>query len=81
MFSPAKIQSVTVQIDDGERSECRHINGPLYVLKWNPSIYLEGMHEITVLIMISKFHADDISNLMSFLWHRFQHRMKQGESL
>ncbi|XP_043584753.1 transmembrane protein 62-like isoform X2 [Bombus pyrosoma] len=47
-FSIALIKTVEVQLDDEPWSECEHVKGPLYVLRWNTTDYREGIHTIRV---------------------------------
>ncbi|XP_029050433.2 transmembrane protein 62-like [Osmia bicornis bicornis] len=45
-FSIAPIKIVEVRLDDSAWSKCEHVNGPLYVLKWNSTEYSDGIHTI-----------------------------------
>ncbi|XP_003703373.1 transmembrane protein 62 isoform X2 [Megachile rotundata] len=45
-FSIASIKIVEVQLDSTAWLKCEHVNGPLYVLKWNSTEYSEGIHTI-----------------------------------
>ena len=54
MFSPDPIISVTVLLDDKDVGVMHHVNGPLYVAKWQPSDYSNGIHTITV---VAKVHT------------------------
>ncbi|XP_003484897.1 transmembrane protein 62 [Bombus impatiens] len=47
-FSIALIKIVEVQLDDEPWSECEHVKGPLYVLRWNTTDYRKGIHTIRV---------------------------------
>ncbi|CAG2162684.1 unnamed protein product [Oppiella nova] len=49
VFSKSKVSSVEVRIDDSDKwLEMTHISGPLYVHKWQPNEYEEGLHWIEV---------------------------------
>ncbi|XP_043522394.1 transmembrane protein 62-like isoform X4 [Frieseomelitta varia] len=50
-FSIALIKSVEIQLDAEPWSECEHIKGPLYVLRWNTTNYKEGVHTIRVKVI------------------------------
>uniref|UniRef100_A0A452H409 Uncharacterized protein n=1 Tax=Gopherus agassizii TaxID=38772 RepID=A0A452H409_9SAUR len=50
VFSPSFITSVKVSIDGIHLGDARHVSGPLYVLKWNPQNYSEGLHHIDVTV-------------------------------
>ncbi|XP_030070368.1 transmembrane protein 62 isoform X1 [Microcaecilia unicolor] len=45
-FSRFAITSVTVKLDGVFSGSAVHVSGPLYVLKWNPSSYSTGLHQI-----------------------------------
>lgn len=47
-FSLDKIQFVKVRINDEKWKDCYNINGPLYVVEWDPKLYLSGLHFIEV---------------------------------
>ncbi|KAL0969754.1 hypothetical protein UPYG_G00231840 [Umbra pygmaea] len=49
-FSDAPITAVHVSVDGVELGEGRSAGGPLYVLPWETSIYLTGLHTVTVLV-------------------------------
>ncbi|XP_043373461.1 transmembrane protein 62 isoform X2 [Dermochelys coriacea] len=50
VFSPSLIASVKVSIDGVHLGDAHHVSGPLYVLKWNPQNYSEGLHHIDVTV-------------------------------
>ncbi|XP_037756298.1 transmembrane protein 62 isoform X2 [Chelonia mydas] len=50
VFSPSLITSVKVSIDGVHLGDAHHESGPLYVLKWNPQNYSEGLHHIDVTV-------------------------------
>ncbi|XP_053883293.1 transmembrane protein 62 isoform X3 [Malaclemys terrapin pileata] len=50
IFSPSFITSVKVSIDGVHLGDAHHVSGPLYVLKWNPQNYSEGLHHIDVTV-------------------------------
>ncbi|XP_067413991.1 transmembrane protein 62 isoform X3 [Emydura macquarii macquarii] len=50
VFSPFFITSVEVSIDGVHLGDAHHVSGPLYVLKWNPQNYSEGLHHIDVMV-------------------------------
>ncbi|XP_061599197.1 transmembrane protein 62 [Cololabis saira] len=47
-FSEAPVTAVHVSIDGEPLGKGRSAGGPLYVLLWDPSLYLTGVHTITV---------------------------------
>uniref|UniRef100_A0A3Q3KG63 Transmembrane protein 62 n=1 Tax=Mastacembelus armatus TaxID=205130 RepID=A0A3Q3KG63_9TELE len=47
-FSEAPITAVHVSVDGEPLGKGRSAGGPLYVLLWNPSLYLTGLHTIRV---------------------------------
>jgi hypothetical protein len=47
-FSTVPITTVRVRVNHGEWGDCEHVKGPLYVLKWNTSRYMRGIHQLTV---------------------------------
>lgn len=53
VFSLHNISSVECKINDGEWIPMKRSNGPLYVLKWNPSQYSSGLHWIAVKAIVS----------------------------
>lgn len=50
VFSPVRMMNIKVRIDNNEWNNCTNAKGPLYVCKWNPDDYEEGLHLITVII-------------------------------
>lgn len=52
-FSEALITAVHVAIDGEPLGEGRSAGGPLYVLPWDPSLYLKGLHTIQVTVEVS----------------------------
>lgn len=48
VFSLAAIDFVKVKIDDGDWINCEQKELPLFVAKWNPLQYLDGLHKIQV---------------------------------
>uniref|UniRef100_A0A3B3DQU1 Transmembrane protein 62 n=1 Tax=Oryzias melastigma TaxID=30732 RepID=A0A3B3DQU1_ORYME len=49
-FSEASITAVHVSIDGESVGSARSAGGPLYVLLWDPSLYLAGLHTIKVTV-------------------------------
>lgn len=49
-FSLSQIEFVKVRVNGKKWIECDHMDGPLYVLKWNPKKYLYGLHTIDVYV-------------------------------
>lgn len=47
-FSEAPVTAVHVSVDGEPLGTGRSAGGPLYVLLWDPSLYLSGLHTITV---------------------------------
>lgn len=47
-FSLSRITDVKVKIDNEGWQLCDHVRGPLYVSKWDPSLYKTGLHRIEV---------------------------------
>ncbi|XP_025043286.1 transmembrane protein 62 isoform X4 [Pelodiscus sinensis] len=50
VFSPSFITSVNVSIDGVHLGAAHHVSGPLYVAKWSPQNYSEGLHYIDVMV-------------------------------
>ncbi|CAG7687484.1 unnamed protein product [Allacma fusca] len=48
VFSPSKLETVRVKLDNNDWADCQNIVGPLFVAAWNPEIYASGLHEIRV---------------------------------
>lgn len=51
-FSTSKIQSVEVYINNKWIGLARNVEGPLYVLRWNPDQYSHGVHTISVTVQV-----------------------------
>ncbi|KAJ8927168.1 hypothetical protein NQ314_020444 [Rhamnusium bicolor] len=49
-FSLSRIDFVKVRIDKETWLYCKHVEGPLYVARWNPQRYLKGVHKIEVYV-------------------------------
>uniref|UniRef100_A0A8C7GXJ1 Transmembrane protein 62 n=1 Tax=Oncorhynchus kisutch TaxID=8019 RepID=A0A8C7GXJ1_ONCKI len=47
-FSDALVTAVHVSVDGVEMGEGQSAGGPLYVVPWEPSLYLAGLHTVTV---------------------------------
>ncbi|XP_012992787.2 transmembrane protein 62 isoform X2 [Esox lucius] len=47
-FSDAPVAAVHISVDGKVLGEGRSAGGPLFVLPWEPSVYLSGLHTITV---------------------------------
>lgn len=49
-FSNVTISKVEISIDGGKSSQMEQVDpsGPLYVIEWNPSNYLEGSHDVQI---------------------------------
>ena len=52
-FSEAPITAVYVSVDGVGLGAARRAGGPLYVLLWEPSLYLTGPHTISVKVEVS----------------------------
>lgn len=52
VYNPEPITMVKVRIDDAPWNEMTLVKGPLYVLPWNPSLYLSGLHKIEVTVSV-----------------------------
>ena len=76
MFSHVKISSVSVHINNDFLGDAQHVNGPLYVIKWNPAIYTVGLHKIEVSVTVKShitFHINVgfhwfVNNVCKFLY-------------
>ena len=53
MFSPYPIINVSILLDDEDVGIVDHVTGPLYVAKWQPLHYSNGIHKITVIAKVS----------------------------
>lgn len=49
-FSPSGILNCTVQIDNQYFDQCKNVTETLFVLPWNPQLYADGVHTITVIV-------------------------------
>ncbi|XP_071454329.1 transmembrane protein 62-like [Hetaerina americana] len=49
-FSISPLAAVKISIDDGILEDCSLVEGPLYVLKWDPRKYSSGLHQITAYV-------------------------------
>ncbi|XP_077989649.1 transmembrane protein 62-like [Glandiceps talaboti] len=65
VFSPINIKSAKVSINDEFLGEASHVSGPLYVLKWNPLLYVAGLHKITVQTQDLMGHESQTSQTFS----------------
>lgn len=61
-FSEALITAVRVSIDGEPLGKGRSAGGPLYVLPWDPSRYLKGLHTIQVKVEVSGGRTPGLSN-------------------
>lgn len=52
-FSEAQITAVHVSVDGEPLGKGLSAGGPLYVLLWDPSLYLTGLHTIRVKVEVS----------------------------
>lgn len=57
-FSESPITEVHVSIDGEPVGRGHSAGGPLYVLLWDPSLYLTGLHTVRVKVEVRK-HDDD----------------------
>jgi hypothetical protein len=54
IFSTSPIESVSVDIDGVPlEAPVQHVKGPLYVCKWEPPLYPNGVHTLTVTAKVS----------------------------
>ena len=60
MFSPDPIISVNILLDDKNVGVVDHVTGPLYVAKWKPRDYSNGIHSITVVAKVVCAQSYDI---------------------
>ena len=51
-FSKGEIKSVKITIDGVEFGEAKHVKGPLYVRKWDPVKYRDGLHTLRVHVLV-----------------------------
>uniref|UniRef100_A0A6Q2Z0E1 Calcineurin-like phosphoesterase domain-containing protein n=1 Tax=Esox lucius TaxID=8010 RepID=A0A6Q2Z0E1_ESOLU len=52
-FSDAPVAAVHISVDGKVLGEGRSAGGPLFVLPWEPSVYLSGLHTITVRVEVT----------------------------
>ncbi|GJQ65555.1 hypothetical protein Trydic_g7655 [Trypoxylus dichotomus] len=50
VFSLSSIDKVEVAIDNEKWRKCHHVQGPLYVTKWNPRLFSTGLHYIHIFV-------------------------------
>lgn len=62
-FSEAPITAVRVSIDGDPLGKGHSAGGPLYVLPWDPSLYLKGLHTIQVKVEVGGGHAPGFPSL------------------
>ncbi|XP_064622069.1 transmembrane protein 62-like isoform X2 [Lineus longissimus] len=48
VWSDSEIEKVDISINGQHHGQARHVKGPLYVLEWNPSMFSEGLHALSV---------------------------------
>ena len=53
IFSPDLIRKVNVTIDNKPVGLAKHVEGPLFVLPWQPELYASGTHQIDVRVKVS----------------------------
>lgn len=51
IFSKVGIRSCTVKIGNDFNENCKQMNANLYVVPWDPTIYREGLHYMTVTVI------------------------------
>jgi hypothetical protein len=64
-FSLGEIVSVKVRIDGGKWMDLYNVEGPLYVLKWNPKKYFSGLH--TIELQVKDAHGRENSYSQPFV--------------
>nr|XP_005559382.2 transmembrane protein 62 isoform X1 [Macaca fascicularis] len=64
-FSLSSITSVTVKIDGVHLGQAVHVSGPIFVLKWNPSNYSSGTHNIEVIVQDSAGRSKSVHHIFS----------------
>ncbi|RVE57512.1 hypothetical protein OJAV_G00216800 [Oryzias javanicus] len=64
-FSEASITAVHVSIDGESVGSARSAGGPLYVLLWDPSLYLAGLHTIKVTVEDSAGRSSELEQLFT----------------
>ncbi|XP_070577648.1 transmembrane protein 62-like [Ptychodera flava] len=60
VFSPEPITSVAIEINDEHLGQAQHVEGPLYVLSWEPTQYSVGLHKISVTAKDSANHESNV---------------------
>lgn len=61
-FSPAEINSCIVQIDKDFKEKCTKVNANLFVVPWDPEVYNDGQHHITVTVVDDYGRENQVSN-------------------
>ena len=56
MFSNATIGEVQVSIDGTSAELAKNVEGPLYVLPWDPTLYATGVHSLKVYVKVVYEH-------------------------
>ncbi|XP_066592487.1 transmembrane protein 62-like isoform X2 [Prorops nasuta] len=74
-FSTKQIKSVKAQLNNNGWIECKHIKGPLYVVPWNSSLYLTGIHTISVQVIDDGSRSKVISQPFSLDGTRLSFRV------
>lgn len=64
-FSTSPITSVTVKIDEVYLGEATHLSGPIFTLKWNPRNYINGTHNIEVIVQDSAGRSKSVHHIFS----------------
>ncbi|KAL0125186.1 hypothetical protein PUN28_004372 [Cardiocondyla obscurior] len=64
-FSTVSLKTVEIQLDNGVWEKCHHIDGPLYVLPWNSTMYKEGIHQITLRVIDNEDRKKIVSHSFS----------------
>ncbi|KAM5235570.1 transmembrane protein 62 isoform 4-T4 [Ctenodactylus gundi] len=64
-FSLSSIASVTVRIDGAHLGQAVHLSGPIFVLKWNPRNYVNGTHNIEVVVQDSAGRSQSAHHVFS----------------
>src|SRR6218665_2905544 len=73
VFSKGRIETVVVEIDGIDAGEVEHVQGPLFVVPWQPSRYAEGLHTITVSVKVSVLYFVNISVCVHTCAYVFAH--------
>lgn len=54
MFSNATIEKIEISVDDRQLGIAQPVNtGPLYVIPWQPQLYMTGVHSLHILVHVS----------------------------